>query len=58
MLYTPTQGRMKNSVKHPERRFLQKQIMAISCKIFSEKAPSQTRDWVRNTSLQRIDHNA
>ena len=58
MLYTPTKGRMKNPVKHPRRRFLQKQIIAFSCKIFLKKAPSQTPDWVRNTPLQRRDHNA
>ena len=57
MLYTPTKGRMKNPVKHPRQRFLQKQIMAFSCKIFLEKALSQTPDWVRNTPLQRRDHN-
>ena len=58
MLYTPTKGRRKNPVKNSRRRLLQKQIMAFSYKIFLEKAPSQTPDWVRNTHLQCRDHNA
>ena len=49
---------MRNPVKNPRRRFLKKQIMAFSYKIFLEKAPSQTPDWVRNTPLQCRDHNA
>ena len=48
---------MKNSVKHPRRRFQQKQIMAFSCQIFLEKTPFQTSDRVRNTPLQRRDNN-
>ena len=44
-------GAHNNPVKHPRRRFLQKQITGFSCEIFLEKAPSQKSDRVRNTPL-------
>ena len=58
LCYNTNEGHMKNPVKHPRPRFLQKQIMAFSCKIFLEKAPSQMPEWFRNTPLQPRDHNA
>ena len=48
------QGRNKNPVQYPRRRFLQKQLMAFSRQLFLQKASRQTFDRIPNPCYNRV----
>ena len=45
---------IKNQVKHPRGRLLQKQPRDLSYQLFLQKAPSQTSEKVSNTCYQKV----